>query len=127
LLKTPICFDAFAKVGGILGHGGIVVYDDQTDMVELSRHFMEFTAAESCANARRAGSGSTRAVEILEAILDGDGTEADVALLHELGDTMKTRQSVCARWTSTRTGANGDANISPKNSGGVNDHHSQWS
>lgn len=95
LLKTQICFDAFAKVGGILGHGGIVVYDDQMDMVELARHFMEFTAAESCGKCTPCRIGSTRAKEILEAILDGEGTQADIALLHELGDTMK-HGSLCA-------------------------------
>jgi len=95
LLNTPICFDAFAKVGGILGHGGIVVYDDQMDMVELSRHFMEFTAAESCGKCTPCRIGSTRAQEILEAILAGEGTADDVAMLHELGDTMKLG-SLCA-------------------------------
>lgn len=95
LLKTPICFDAFTKVGGILGHGGIVVYDDQMNMVELARHFMEFTAAESCGKCTPCRVGSTRAKEILEAMLAGEGTADDVALLHELGDTMKFG-SLCA-------------------------------
>ena len=95
LLETPICFDAFAKVGGILGHGGIVVYDDQMDMVALARHLMEFTAAESCGKCTPCRVGSTRAREILEAILDGDGSDDDLALLNELGDTMKNG-SLCA-------------------------------
>ena len=95
LLNTPICFDAFARAGGILGHGGIVVYDDQTDLVALARHLMEFTAAESCGKCTPCRIGSTRAKEILEAILDGDGTDADIALLNELGDTMKLG-SLCA-------------------------------
>ena len=95
LLNTPICFDAFTKVGGILGHGGIVVYDDAMDMVALARHLMEFTAAESCGKCTPCRVGSTRAQEILEAILDGDGTPDDLALLNELGDTMKNG-SLCA-------------------------------
>lgn len=95
LLGTPICFDAFAKAGGILGHGGIVVYDDQTDLVALARHFMEFTADESCGKCTPCRVGSTRAKEILEAILEGDGGDADLALLAELGDTMKLG-SLCA-------------------------------
>jgi formate dehydrogenase iron-sulfur subunit len=43
-LDIPVCYDAFAAAGAILGHGGIVVFDDETDMVELARHFMAFTA-----------------------------------------------------------------------------------
>ncbi len=95
LLKTKICFDEFIKVGGILGHGGIVVYDDDTNMVNLSRHFMEFTAEESCGKCTPCRIGSTRAKEILEVILAGQGTKEDLALLDELGETMKLG-SLCA-------------------------------
>ena len=78
LLKTPICFDEFAKAGGILGHGGIVVFDQDTDMVELSRHFMEFTAESRAASAPPCRVGSTRAREILEQIRDGKGRPEDL-------------------------------------------------
>jgi formate dehydrogenase iron-sulfur subunit len=95
LLGTKICFDEFIKVGGILGHGGIVVYDQETDMVELARHFMEFTAAESCGKCTPCRVGSTRAKEILDGILAGESTDADLVLLEELGETMKLG-SLCA-------------------------------
>jgi len=95
LLKTKICFDDFIKNGGILGHGGIVVYDQRTDMVALARHLMQFTADESCGKCTPCRVGSTRAKEILDVILKGEGTEADLALLEELGDTMKST-SLCA-------------------------------
>ena len=95
LLKTRICFDEFMKAGGILGHGGIVVFDEQTNMVDLARHFMEFTADESCGKCTPCRVGSTRAKEILEAVLNGEGSEADLALLQELGETMKLT-SLCA-------------------------------
>jgi formate dehydrogenase iron-sulfur subunit len=95
LLKTRICFDEFIKAGGILGHGGIVVYDDKTDMVDLARHFMEFTADESCGKCTPCRVGSTRAKEILEAMLRREGTAEDLALLQELGETMKLT-SLCA-------------------------------
>jgi formate dehydrogenase iron-sulfur subunit len=95
LLKTRICFDEFIKAGGILGHGGIVVYDHTTDMVDLARHFMEFTADESCGKCTPCRVGSTRAKEILEAMLRREGTPADLALLQELGETMKLT-SLCA-------------------------------
>ena len=47
-LDIPICYHTFAEAGAILGHGGIVVYDQETDMVELARHFMAFAATGSC-------------------------------------------------------------------------------
>ncbi len=95
LLKTRICFDDFIKAGGILGHGGIVVYDHETDMVALSRHFAEFCAAESCGKCTPCRVGSTRAKEILDKILRGDGSEDDLVLLSDLSETMKLG-SLCA-------------------------------
>ena len=95
LLKTRICFDDFIKNGGILGHGGIVVYDQDTCMVDLARHFMQFTADESCGKCTPCRVGSTRAKEILEDIKAGVATPDDIALLQELGETMKST-SLCA-------------------------------
>jgi formate dehydrogenase iron-sulfur subunit len=94
-LDIPICYDAFAEAGAILGHGGIVVYDDETNMVELARHFMAFTADESCGKCTPCRVGSVRGCEILERIQSGQGTEEDLVLLSDLGETMKTA-SLCA-------------------------------
>ncbi len=94
-LDIPICYDTFAEAGAILGHGGIVVYDHDTDMVELSRHFMAFTADESCGKCTPCRIGSVRAREILETIQDGLGSPEDLVLLTDLGETMKTA-SLCA-------------------------------
>ena len=94
-LDIPICYDAFAKAGAILGHGGIVVYDDETNMVELAQHFMAFTADESCGKCTPCRIGSVRGREILERIQRGQGTEEDLVLLSDLGETMKTA-SLCA-------------------------------
>jgi formate dehydrogenase iron-sulfur subunit len=94
-LDIPICFDAFAEAGAILGHGGIVAYDDATDMVELARHFMAFTADESCGKCTPCRIGSVRGAEILERIGAGRGKAGDLALLEDLGETMKTT-SLCA-------------------------------
>ena len=93
-LDIPICFDAFANADAILGHGGIVVFDDETDMLELSRHLMAFVADESCGKCVPCRIGSLRAREILEAIQRGQATAAELALLTELGDTMKAT-SLC--------------------------------
>ena len=94
-LDIPICYDAFADAGAILGHGGIVVYDQETDMVELARHFMAFTADESCGKCAPCRIGSLRAREILELVQIGRGKPNDLALLADLGETMKTA-SLCA-------------------------------
>ncbi|MGH7703629.1 MAG: complex I 51 kDa subunit family protein, partial [Gemmatimonadales bacterium] len=94
-LGIRICYDAFADAGAILGHGGIVVYDDETDMVELARHFMAFTADESCGKCTPCRVGSVRGREILERIQAGHGTSEDLVLLADLGETMKTA-SLCA-------------------------------
>src|SRR5207247_6587068 len=63
-LMTRICYDEFTRAGAILGHGGIVVFDQETDMVELTRHYMAFTADESCGKCTpcRVGSISARAL-----------------------------------------------------------------
>lgn len=94
-LGIPICYDAFAEAGAILGHGGIVVYDDETNMVELARHFMAFTADESCGKCTPCRVGAVRGREILERIQSGQGTAEDLLLLSDLGETMKTA-SLCA-------------------------------
>ncbi|MEO8046296.1 MAG: NADH-ubiquinone oxidoreductase-F iron-sulfur binding region domain-containing protein [Nitrospirota bacterium] len=94
-LNIPICYDAFAEAGAILGHGGIVVYDHETDMVELARHFMAFTADESCGKCTPCRIGSVRGREILERIQRGQGTAEDLFLLSDLGETMKAT-SLCA-------------------------------
>jgi len=94
-LDIPICYDAFAGAGAILGHGGIVVYDDETSMVDLARHFMAFTADESCGKCTPCRVGSVRGREILERIQMGQGTSEDLMLLSDLGETMKSA-SLCA-------------------------------
>jgi formate dehydrogenase iron-sulfur subunit len=94
-LNIPLCFDRFNEAGAVLGHGGIVVFDDETDMVALARHYMTFTADESCGKCTPCRIGSVRARELLERIERGNGTTEDIALLGDLGDTMKAT-SLCA-------------------------------
>jgi formate dehydrogenase iron-sulfur subunit len=94
-LNIPLCFDEFNHAGAVLGHGGIVVFDHETDMVELARHYMTFTADESCGKCTPCRIGSVRARELLERIDAGRGTAADMALLADLGETMKAT-SLCA-------------------------------
>ncbi|MDF2459185.1 MAG: fdsB [Nitrospira sp.] len=94
-LDVKLCFDEFHEAGAVLGHGGIVVFDNETDMVELARHYMTFTADESCGKCAPCRIGSMRGRELLERIDAGQGTAADLALLADLGDTMKAT-SLCA-------------------------------
>lgn len=94
-LKTRICYDEFSRAGAILGHGGIVVFDQETDMVELARHFMAFTADESCGVCTPCRVGSVRAREILDGFAQGRGRPGDLDLLADLGETMK-QTSLCA-------------------------------
>jgi formate dehydrogenase iron-sulfur subunit len=94
-LDIPICYRAFAEAGAILGHGGIVVYDHETDMLELARHFMSFASTESCGKCTPCRIGTLRSRELLERIQIGQGTPDDLDLLFDLGDTMKTT-SLCA-------------------------------
>jgi formate dehydrogenase iron-sulfur subunit len=72
-----------------------VVYDHETDMVDLARHFMAFTADESCGKCTPCRIGSVRGREILERIQAGSGTMDDLRLLDDLGETMKLA-SLCA-------------------------------
>jgi formate dehydrogenase iron-sulfur subunit len=94
-LNIPLCFDSFNDAGAVLGHGGIVVFDEHTDMVELARHYMTFTADESCGKCTPCRIGSVRARELLERIERGNGTSEDLDLLADLGSTMKAT-SLCA-------------------------------
>ena len=94
-LGIRLCYEAFADAGAILGHGGIVVYDEETDMVELARHYMAFVADESCGKCTPCRIGSVRGREILERIQTGQGRAGDLVLLRDLGETMKAT-SLCA-------------------------------
>lgn len=94
-LDVRVCYDEFARIGAILGHGGIVAYDDETDVVELARHLMAFTADESCGKCIPCRIGSIRGREILERIVNGQGRLGDLELLTDLGETMKAT-SLCA-------------------------------
>lgn len=94
-LATRLCFDEFNRAGAVLRHGGIVVFDHETDMVELACHYMTFTADESCGKCTPCRIGSVRGRELLERIEAGRGTAGDLALLADLGETMKAT-SLCA-------------------------------
>jgi formate dehydrogenase iron-sulfur subunit len=87
---TPLEYEALASKDALLGHGGVVVFDDATDMARMARYALEFCAIESCGKCTPCRVGSTRGVELVDRILaSSNGSRAgDLALLDELCDTM---------------------------------------
>ena len=89
LLDTLIDYKALGATGAIMGSGGMVVMDDSTCMVNMARFFLNFTAKESCGKCTPCRVGTTRILEILERICNGEGKEGDVELLEELCNGVK--------------------------------------
>ena len=95
LFDTPFDYEAFAAKDGLIGHGGIVVFDESVDMAKQARFAMEFCAIESCGKCTPCRIGSTRGVETIDRIVAGDKRAENLALLSDLCDTMKFG-SLCA-------------------------------
>ena len=95
LFDTPFDYEASAKRDGLIGHGGIVVFDDTVDLAKQARFAMEFCAAESCGKCTPCRIGSTRGMETVDKIVAGDAVEANTELLRDLCHTMKFG-SLCA-------------------------------
>lgn len=95
LIDTQIDYEAMAAAGGMLGHGGIVVFDDTVDMGAQARFAMEFCAVESCGKCTPCRIGSTRGVEVIDRILAGIDRQKNLSLLDDLCDTMRDG-SLCA-------------------------------
>ena len=83
-----IDYEALTAIGALLGHGGIVVFDDTVDMAHMARYAMEFCAVESCGKCTPCRIGSTRGVEVIDKIMKGIESERNLALLENLCDTM---------------------------------------
>src|SRR5205809_6844941 len=77
-----------ASAGGMLGHGGIVVFDDSVDMARQARFAMEFCAKESCGKCTPCRIGSTRGVELMDRVIANIDREHNLQLIEELCDTM---------------------------------------
>ena len=94
----PLDYEAFAARGLMVGHGGIVVFDDTANMASLARYAMEFCAIESCGKCTPCRIGSTRGVEVIDRLVSapsGEGKQAQQVLLRDLCDTMQNG-SLCA-------------------------------
>ncbi|MBM3202918.1 formate dehydrogenase, partial [Candidatus Woesearchaeota archaeon] len=92
---TPMDYEAFAAIWTVLGHGGIVVFDDGVDMARMARYGMEFCAIESCGKCTPCRIGSTRGMEVIDKIIQGEDRAANVRLLRDLSDTL-LNGSLCA-------------------------------
>jgi formate dehydrogenase iron-sulfur subunit len=95
LLDTPLDYEAFVVEAGLIGHGGVVVFDDTVDMAAQARFAMEFCAIESCGKCTPCRIGSVRGVEVIDRIVADENRAANLALLDELCDTM-VGGSLCA-------------------------------
>ena len=95
LFDTPLDYEAFAARRGMLGHGGVVVFDDTVDLAEQARFAMEFCAAESCGKCTPCRIGSTRGVEVIDRMIAGVDRARNRALLTDLCQLMLDG-SLCA-------------------------------
>jgi formate dehydrogenase iron-sulfur subunit len=95
LFDTPFDYEAFAARDGLIGHAGVVVFDDTVDMAKQARFAMEFCAVESCGKCTPCRIGSTRGVETIDKIRRGEGVDQNLALVEDLCNTMKLG-SLCA-------------------------------
>jgi formate dehydrogenase iron-sulfur subunit len=95
MLDVTMDYEELAARNGLLGHGGVVVFDDTVNMAEMARYAMEFCALESCGKCTPCRIGSTRGVEVLDRIVAGQDQTGNLALLRDLCDTL-TNASLCA-------------------------------
>jgi formate dehydrogenase iron-sulfur subunit len=95
LFDTPFDYEAFTAKNGLIGHGGVVVFDDTVDMARQARFAMEFCSIESCGKCTPCRIGSVRGVEVIDRIINGERRSENLALLTELCETMRFG-SLCA-------------------------------
>lgn len=92
---TPLGYEELGERNAMVGHGGVVVFDDSVDMAEQARFAMEFTDIESCGKCTPCRVGSVRAQEVIGQIIAGNEAEANADLLRELMELMG-QGSLCA-------------------------------
>ena len=92
---VPLDYEAYVAIGAMVGHGGLVAFDDRVDMARMARYAMEFCAIESCGKCTPCRIGSTRGVEVIDRIVAGQERGRNLALLDALCDTL-LNGSLCA-------------------------------
>ncbi len=99
LMDTPVDYQQLARVGSIMGSGGMIVMDENTCMVDVARYFLDFLKEESCGQCNPCREGIKQSLDILSSICEGNGKEGDIELLEELG-SMIEKFSLCGLGTS---------------------------
>ena len=92
---TAMTYEAFAEQGAMIGHGGVVVFDDSVDMAQQARFAMEFCSIESCGKCTPCRIGSVRGVEVIDKIIGNINQDQNLELLEDLCEVM-TDGSLCA-------------------------------
>ena len=95
LLDTPLDFDELAKLGAPIGAGSMLVLDEDTNMVDLSRYFLNFLTNESCGKCVPCREGIRQMLKIVTNISEGKGSEGDIELLEEISEVTGAA-SLCA-------------------------------
>ncbi len=90
LLDTRVDYEEIAKVGAIMGSGGVIVMDEKTCMVDMARFFMDFVQDESCGKCSPCREGTLRLLQVLEKICEGKGEPEDIVILRDLSEIIKT-------------------------------------
>jgi NADH-quinone oxidoreductase subunit F len=88
-LNTPVDYESITALGAIMGSGGLIVMDEDSCMVDMTRFFLEFTQDESCGKCTPCRVGTRRMLEILDRICTGKGEEGDIEKLISLSETIK--------------------------------------
>ena len=92
---TPLDYEKFSEIWAVLGHGGIVAFDNTVDMAKMARYAFEFCAVESCGKCTPCRIGSTRGVEVMDKIIAKQDHAQNIKLVRDLSDTM-LNGSLCA-------------------------------
>ncbi|MCL2489071.1 MAG: NADH-quinone oxidoreductase subunit NuoF [Oscillospiraceae bacterium] len=95
LADTPIDYDNLTAIGCMMGSGGLIVMDEDNCMVDIARFFLDFTVDESCGKCTPCRVGTKRLMEMLDKIISGQGTMADIDDMTELCEYIKAN-SLCA-------------------------------
>jgi len=89
LFDVRVDYESLAQVGSIMGSGGLIVMDDRTCIVDVARYYLRFLKSESCGKCTPCREGVPRMLELLDRIASGEGSDADIDLLGQLGRTVK--------------------------------------
>ena len=89
MLDSPVDYESLTAAGSIMGSGGMIVADEDTCMVDLTKYFLTFTQAESCGKCPPCRVGTRQMLDILERITQGEGKPGDIEQLEKLANTVK--------------------------------------